>query len=88
MARKTQTTTPATEAPETPAPKTYTLTEKGSALTTRAGSHRAAAWALVVEHAGKPDGQAAVAKALKENPIGAITGTNFFGWARKAGLIA
>lgn len=89
MARKTATkTAPEAATPEAPAPKTYTLTEKGTAMVARPGSHRAAAWALVVQHADQPDGQAAVAKALKDQPIGAITGTNLFGWARKAGLIA
>lgn len=86
MARKTATQT-APEAPAAEAPKTYTITDKGKSLVARPGSHRANAWALVVEHAGKPGGQAAVAAALKAEPIGAITGTNLFGWARKAGLV-
>lgn len=92
MARKTKaadaTTTTTTEAPAAPEPKTYTVTEKGAALAPRPGSLRAQAWALVVQHAGEPDGQAAVAAALKAEPIGAISGTNLFGWARKAGLVA
>lgn len=72
--------------PKKAAELTYRLTEKGKALTSRPGSHRATAWAVLVAHAGKPEADAVAA--INKAKAGSITGRNLIGWARKEGLIA
>ena len=76
-------------APEPKAPVPYTLTDAGKALAPRHATARAAAWAILVRHAGKPDGAASLKAEIATTPnCGAITGANLLGWARKAGLVA
>ena len=90
MARKPSAPAKAAPAakPEPKAPAPYTLTEKGKALAPRHATARAAAWAVLVRHAGKPDGAASLKAELATTPnVGAITGANLLGWARKAGLV-
>ena len=94
MAKTPKTAAP-TAAKATPAPAatakptTYTLTEAGAKMAPRPTSKRHAAWTLVVQHAGKPGGLAAVMDAVgKGKPgMGSITGANLMGWAVKAGLV-
>ena len=89
-AKPAATTPPAPAAkPEPKALAPYTLTDAGKALAPRPGTARDAAWAILVRHAGKPDGASRLKAEIATTPnVGAITGANLLGWARKAGLVA
>lgn len=78
---------PAAKAAPAPVAGSYTLTAKGKALVPSPASLRGKAWALVVQHAGKPGSMAALAAAMPKGSHGSITAANLTGWALKHGLL-